>query len=207
MNHLWIAYDTLLVAIGIANLVLFYLARDRKPFLGAFAMFYAAFALSLVVALARRYVTFNMGSQSLMAFLSYGASSVLSYSVIAWCVLGYHRLLDLPRRKLTPALLMALTAAALLALLPWSVKFMPDNQSYLLKAGHYVTTGVYLAAFSYVMYLAVTAAWSVVDAGDRWFARALLAFALVGFAESTTGFVTDIRHPSMSLGAQGEEFL
>jgi len=91
MNHLWIAYDALLVAMGLANVVLLFWARDRKPFLGAFTGFYATFALSIAVALARRYVTFNVGSETWVTFLSYGVSTVLSYAVLAWSLRFYER--------------------------------------------------------------------------------------------------------------------
>ncbi len=207
MNHLWIAYDALLVAMGLANVVLLFWARDRKPFLGAFTGFYATFALSIAVALARRYVTFNVGSETWVTFLSYGVSTVLSYAVLAWSLRFYERFLDRSRSVVVRVLMVGLGIAAVVAVLPWSVTFTPDRQAYSLRAGHYVATAAYVAAFSYLMYLAVVAARRVEAGLDRWFAWALLSFAATGYVESLLGLVADLRSPVGDLGADGEQFL
>jgi DNA-binding CsgD family transcriptional regulator len=208
MNHLWIAYDTLLMSIGVVNVVLLYLARDSKPFLAAFAAFYVSFALGMFVALSRRYFVFNVsGSHTGFIFLSYGAGTLLSYAALACCVPCYHRLLGWSKPLLTRLLVIGLGVAAVVGVMPWSVQLAPDTHSYLLKPGYYVASWIYLGVFSYVMYLACKAAMSVTHSRDRLFARGLLLFAAVGCVESAAGLVSDLRHPMGSLDADGEQFL
>ncbi|MBB6091210.1 DNA-binding NarL/FixJ family response regulator [Povalibacter uvarum] len=208
MNHLWIAYDALLVTIGAINVLLLFLARGHKPFLVPLAGFYAAFALSLFVAMSRRYVVFNVeGTHSQFVFWAYGIGTLLSYLVLVFIVPTYHQLLGWSRQRLTRLLAAALSVAALLGISPWSVEFAPDGQSYLLKWGHYAAGFVYFSVFTYVMYMAVHAAMSVSDARDRLFARVLLAFGAVGYVESSLSLIAEIANRVEGLGAEGEYFL
>lgn len=208
MNHLWIAYDALLVALGMANLGLLFLARGRKAFLSPFAVFYAAFTAAMFVALSRRYVTFNVGgSHELFAFLSYGLSTCLNYLVLAASVIVFRRMLASETPLIAKLVCVALAGAALLDVSPLSVRFPADGQRYLLGVGHFVATGVYLAAFTYIIWLAVQAARQVTEPRDLVFARGLLVFALVGYVESITGLLSDLRSGADNLGAEGEQFL
>jgi DNA-binding CsgD family transcriptional regulator len=208
MNHLWIGYDALLVAMSVVNLLLLFLARNRKPFLLSFMGFYAAFALGLFVALSRRYVVFNVeGSHGTFAFLAYGLGTVLSYVALACVVPCYYRMLGWPHLKRAHILAAALGVAGVFAITPWSVEFAQDGQSYALNRGHYAASVAYFAMFTYVMYLAVLAARGTAGARDRVFARVLLVFATVGYVESTVSVFAEIGDQSESLGEQGEYFL
>lgn len=208
MNHLWIAYDALLVAMGLANLALLFLARKRRDFLTPFILFYAAFTLGMSVALSRRYVTFNIeGTDGIFAFLSYGLSACLSFAVIGSSLSVFDAMTGSVRTKLTRTLQWALAGAALLGVLPLSVQFAPDGQSYQFKPGHYVAVALYLGSFCFVLWLGGKAARTVSDLRDRWFARGLLLLAVVGFVESVAGTIADLRLGGGSLGAEGENFL
>lgn len=208
MNHLWIAYDALLVMLGMVNLLLLYLARERKQFLVPFIGFYAAFALGLFVALSRRYVSFNVeGAHSTFAFWSYGAGTVLFHLSLSCMVPCYHRMLGWSRPLRTRVLVIALILAGVFGVMPWSVELTPDAQSYSLKWGHYVASLTYFGAFSYVVYVGVIAAIVVNDRRDRLFARVLLIFGAVGYVESTLALITEMRYPVESLSAEHEYFL
>lgn len=208
MNHLWIAYDTLLVFMGLVNLVLLVLARARKHFLPPFAVFYAAFTAAMFVALSRRYVSFNVaGAHEQVAYLAYGLVTCLNYLVLAACVVGFQRMLGMTHPLRTRFICSTLAAAALLDISPLSVISPGHGQVYTLGTAHYAAVAVFLSAFTYVLWLAARCAQHVEDPSDRRFAFGLLLFAAVGYVESWLGVASDLRSGSDELGAAGEEFL
>lgn len=209
MNHLWLAYDALIVTIGAVNLALLWAVRSRKPFLGAFALFYTFFTAGLLVDLSRGYVTLNVpGAPVLPVFLSYGLGTLLSCVELLFVVLFYQRLLSPLKSLLSMRIAMlCLVIAGVLAISPLGVHHEPQSASYVLLPGYFVAALIYLAAFSYIIYLSVSAAVSVADEQDRAFCWALLAFASIGYLESGISLITDWQHPTGRLDAEAEPFL
>lgn len=208
MNHLWIAYDALIVTIGTVNLAALWAARPRKAFLGAFSLFYTFFTAGLLVALSRGYVTLNVsGAPALPVFLSYGLGTLLSCAALLFVVLFYQRLLNPSTPMTMRVAMLCLVLAGALAVSPLGVRYEPQSASYVLLPGHYAAVLGYLGVFSYVVYLGISAAVSVADEQDRAFCWGLLAFASVGYLESGIGLITDWQHPTGRLDAEAEEFL
>lgn len=208
MNHLWIAYDALIVTIGAVDLALLWAVRSRKAFLSAFSLFYTFFTAALLVALSRGYVTLNVaGAPALPVFLSYGLSTLLSCFALLFVVFFYQRLLSPPTQLPMRAAMLCLAIAGLLAISPLGVRYESESESYVLLPGYYIAVLGYVGVFSYVIRLGIRAAVSVADKQDRAFCQALLAFALVGYLESGISLIEDWQHPTGRLDAEAEPFL
>lgn len=208
MNHWWIAYDALIVTLGVINLALLASARVRRPFLAPFALFYLVFTGGLLIGLSRGYVTLNVTEPSAMpVFLSYGLGTVLSCATVYFALLFYLRVLKLQQPVRLRVVAFGLGLACVLTVSPFGVRFDPETTSYELLAGYYVAAIIYLIVFSHVMYLAARAAVLVADRYDTLFFRGMLAFAAIGYVESVVGLVADWTQPVGKLDAQSEAFL
>jgi len=208
MNHLWLAYDAVVAATGLAVIALLWVVRAHRPFLGAFALFYLAFTANLLVALSRGYVTLNVRPHSSAAvFMSYGLGIVLSFLAIFLAVRFGHRALDLIRPRLTSLLAAATSIAAILAVTPLGADFDAASDSYVLRWPYFVALTIHLSVFAYVLHLAWRAAWRGQDRYDRSFFLGMLAFAAIGFIESLAEFVSSWAAPTGRLDAQSEDFL
>ena len=90
MEHLQIAYDLLVIMIGLAalSIVVFWAVRTGEADLRDFSILYACFTLVLVVVMLKKYLSLNVEDYSARAWywLS-GAEQVLSFAVI---VAGIH---------------------------------------------------------------------------------------------------------------------
>ena len=208
MNHMWLAYDALVVLTGAVVMALLATVRTRRPFLGAFALFYGCFTLGLLVALSRGYVTLNMtGAGTLPVFLSYGLGMVLGCAALFFAALFGHRALGLRRPWRLAAVAAAMTLAALAMLPPLGVRYDPAGAAYELLAGHFAGATVQLAVFAYILVLLVRALRAGADRYDTLFFAGMGAFAAVGFGESALGLAEAWHAPVGRLDAPAESFL
>lgn len=212
MNHVWLAYDALIVVLGAGVMALLLAVRDRRPFLGAFALFYAAFTASLLVALSRGYVTLNVaGSPALPVFLAYGLGTALGCVALFFALRLGLRALEVASPWPLRAAGAGLALATGLMLSPPGVRFDPATASYALGAGYFLAGAIHLAACVAVAGLMLAAARRVAGrGGDRYdagFFAGMCAFAAIGSVESALGLVSAWQSPVGRLDAQGEEFL
>lgn len=208
MTHIWLAYDALVVLTGAVVMALLATVRTRRPFLGAFALFYGCFTLGLLVALSRGYVTLNMtGAGPLPVFLSYGLGMVLGCAALFFAALFGHRALGLRRPWRLAAVAAAMALAALAMLPPLGVHYDPAGAAYELLAGYFAGATVQLAVFAYILVLLVRALRAGGDRYDTLFFAGMGAFAVVGFGESALGLAEAWRAPVGRLDAPAESFL
>src|SRR6185503_7892844 len=122
MEHLQIAYDLLVIMIGLAalSIVVFWAVRTGEADLRGFSILYACFTLVLIVLMLKKYLSLNVEGYTARAwYLLSGAEQALGYAVIVAVIYfftGVYRVQQ--QRAITLAFLGMMLVSMLLILSP-----------------------------------------------------------------------------------------
>ena len=144
MEHLQIAYDLLVIMIGLAalSIVVFWAVRTGEADLRDFSILYACFTLVLVVGMLKKYLSLNVEDYSARAWywLS-GADLVLSLAVIVAAIhflTGLYRIRS--RRAITIASLAVMLVCILLIFSPSGAVLDAESQTIRFGIGYQIST-------------------------------------------------------------------
>ena len=210
MEHLQIAYDLLVIMIGLAalSIVVFWAVRTGEADLRDFGILYACFTLVLVVVVLKKYLFLNVEDYSARAWywLS-GAEQALNLAVI---VAGIHFFTGVYGIRYRMAITLAFLGLALVCML---LVFLPSGAALDANAGtiHFGTAFKlsalgYFVAFTVMLALGVAAVRKAWHTERRSFLIGLLVFAGIGYLEASLSLPEGLRQTEATL-SQGGGFL
>ncbi|HEY5983889.1 MAG TPA: LuxR C-terminal-related transcriptional regulator [Anaerolineales bacterium] len=207
MEHLELAYELLVIMIGLATLSisLSWTLRTGEADLRNFMVLYALFTLALILALVTKYLALNVADYSPRTWywLS-GLRQVVDFAVIVAVI---HFLANAyrirARRWITLAFVALLVIAEGLVISPIGAVLDAETRVIRLGPGVEIASGLYLAAFTFAIVLGWGWLHRVWKTDRRLFVIGLMIFATVGYLESIFGFSRLLHSPSASQAARG----
>lgn len=207
MEHLLIAYDLLVIMIGLAalSISLSWVLRTREADVRNFCILYGLFTIVMIMTVLRKYLSLNVAGYSARSwYLLTGVTIVLNGAVI---VATLHFLLAAYRIKARRPLMLAsgLTMVIVTALLfsPLGAHLDADNKIIHFGVGYDIAEIWYIASFTFAVILGWGWLHRVWSTDRRAFFIGLLIFASVGYLESLSSFFLFSRVPQVTMAAQG----
>lgn len=207
MEHLLIAYDLLVIMIGLAalSIVVFWAVRSKEADLRDFAILYTCFTLVLVLGLLKKYLSLNVESYSARAwYLLSGTEQVVGFAVLVGAIhflAGVYRVHQ--RRWITAVFLALMLGCALLLFSPWGAVLDADAQTIRFGTGYKVSIVGYFAAFTFMLALGYGLLRRAWHTKRRSFLIGLLVFATVGYLETILNLPGALRSTDVTLSQQG----
>lgn len=206
MEHLQIAYDLLVIMIGLAalSIVVFWAVRTRESDLRDFGILYLCFTLVLVVLVLRKYLSVNVAEYSAGAWywLS-GADLILSQAVI---LAGIHFFMGVYHVRYRTAIMLGLV---LVTLVGFGLLFSPIGavldapvRTIHFGLGFHLLSIWYFVCFTSMLaigYGLLRRAWGT---ERRNFLLGLLIFATIGYLESATNLPGSLRTAAVTLSEE-----
>jgi DNA-binding CsgD family transcriptional regulator len=210
MDDLQIAYDLLVIMIGLAalSIVVFWASRTGESDLRDFSMVYTCFTLVLIVLVLKKYLFLNVEDYSARAwYVLSGADESLSFAVLVALIhffAGVYRVRY--RKAITIFFLMMMFVCIMLMLSPIGAVLNEDARSIRFGIGFRIATIWYFVTFTFALALGYGLLHRLWNTERRSFLVGLLVFATVGYAETITSLF-----PSMSstivTPSSGDDFL
>ena len=206
MEHLLIAYDLLVIMIGLAalSIVVFWAVRSKEADLRDFAILYTCFTLVLVLGLLKKYLSLNVESYSARAWywLS-GIEQVVGFAVLVAAIHFLAGVYRVHRRRWVTAVFLALMlGCALLLFSPLGAMLDAQAQTIRFETGYRVTIVAYFAAFTFMIALGYGLLYRAWHTERRNFLLGLLAFATVGYLETVFNLPGALRSTAVTLSRE-----
>jgi DNA-binding CsgD family transcriptional regulator len=188
MEHLQIAYDLIVIMIGLAalSIVVFWAVRTRETDLRDFSILYACFTLVLVVGMLKKYLSLNVEGYSAQAWYSLsGMEQVLSYAVIVALI---HFLTGIYQGRYRRAVALAfpgmMLVSVVLILSPAGAVLDDGAQTIRFGSGYKIAALLYFVSFTFALALGYALLRRLWHTERRNFLVGLLVFATVGYLET-----------------------
>jgi DNA-binding CsgD family transcriptional regulator len=207
MEHLQIAYDLLVIMIGLAalSIVVFWAARTGEADLRDFSILYACFTLVLVVLMLKKYLSLNVEDYSARAwYLLSGADQVLGYAVIVALIHFFAGVYQVRyRRAITIAFLGMMLVCVLLLFSPIGAVLDASVQTIRFGIGYKIVAGWYFASFTFALVLGYGLIRRIWHTERRNFVIGLLVFATVGYVESAINLPQGLSGTTVTFSQEG----
>ena len=210
MEDLQIAYDLLVIMIGLAalSMAVFWAFKTASADLQAFCILYTLFTLVLVILVLKKYLVLNVENYSPQSwfFLS-GVDQVLSLAVIVAVIhffLGVYQVRS--RKTITLAFLLMMFLSDGLIFSPIGAVLDAKNEMIRLGIGYKIASLWYVASFTFALAVGYGLLGRVWRTDKRNFILGLLIFATVGYAETLLSFFVMLQNPVSRL-ANEDDFL
>src|SRR5689334_3200092 len=157
MEHLQLAYDLLVIMIGLAalSIVVFWAARTGESDLRDFSILYACFTLVLIVLMLKKYLSLNVEDYSARAwYVLSGLDQTLSYAVIVALIhflTGVYHVRY--RRAITIVFLAMMLVTVALLLSPTGAVLDPAARTIHFGSGYRIATVLYFLSFTFALAL------------------------------------------------------
>ena len=203
MEHLQIAYDLLVIMIGLAalSIVVFWAARTGEGDLRDFSILYLCFTLVLVVELLKKYLFLNVADYSARAwYLLSGTDQVLGYAVIVAAIhffTGVYRVRY--QMAITIAFLAMMLVFTLLLFSPIGAVLDEDTRRIHFGLGYKLTGAWYFATFTFMLALGYGLLRRLWGTERQNFLIGLLVFATVGYLETLLNLPESLRRTVVTL--------
>jgi DNA-binding CsgD family transcriptional regulator len=211
MDHLAIAYEILVLMVGVACLgfSLLWAARTRESYRRLFCVFYGLFTIFVAVSVLKKYVFLNVSDFPLRAkFLVYGVSSFFNYPIVYAAILFLHDFYGFRHKKALALFFGALTFFHVAICIPSIGASLQESERAIhLGPGYLVAASVYQVSFAYALGVGLAFFGRIRRTGERIFLVGLLVFAIVGFVETFASFVGNLANPSIPLDSGKGGFL
>src|SRR5215208_4368913 len=144
MGHLQLAYDLLVIMIGLAalSIVVFWAARTGENDLRDFSIVYTCFTLVLIVLMLKKYLALNVEDYSARAWYALsGVDETLNYAVIVALIhflTGVYRVGY--RRSITIVFLVIMLVTVALLLSPTGAVLDPATRTIRFGSGYRIAT-------------------------------------------------------------------
>jgi DNA-binding CsgD family transcriptional regulator len=207
MDHIQLAYDLLVIMIGLAALSIagFWAFKTGENYLRDFSILYSLFTLVLILSMVVKYLSLNLAAVSAPAgYFLIGLRQIASFGVLAAAIHFLHRLYRVRAgRVITILLLVFLGACTVVIFTPFGARMEEGGQSMLLGAGYRIGSAGYFISFTYLIGLGfglIGRVWRT----PKWaFVLGLMIFAAVGWLETLAGFPTSLRQTRLELAESG----
>ena len=208
MNHLQLAYDLLVIMIGLAALSIaaFWASKTRETFLRDFSVLYALFTLVLILSMVIKYMSLNLEAvPSGAGFTLIGLRQIANFGVIVAAIHFLHRLYRFKSGNILTLLFLAVMVVCALSILtPFGTRLEENGQAMTLGAGFIVGALGYFLSFTYMIALGFGLMKRVWHTDKRTFVLGLMIFAAVGWLETLIGLPVNLRQTRLVLDDTGQ---
>ncbi len=207
MEHLIIAYDLIVIMIGLAalSISLSWVLRTGEADVRNFCILYALFTAVMIITVVRKYLALNVAGYT--AWNWYAITGTLMVFNGAVIVATIHFLLAAypiqARMPLTIATGVTFAAAYGLLFTPIGTQLDAGNRIIRFGIGYEICQMWYVAAFTFAVVLGWGWLHRVWSTDRRAFFLGLLIFATFGYVEVLLGTLLTARVPQVSMSAQG----
>ena len=208
MEHLQIAYDLLVIMIGLAalSIVVFWASRTGESDLRDFSIVYTCFTLVLIFGLLKKYLSLNVEGYSARAwYLLSGAEQVLGLAVIVAVIYfftGVYRVQY--RRAITIAFLGIVLVCILLIPSPIGAVLDVDARTIRFGTGYRIAILWYFASFTFALALGYGLLRRAWHTERRNFLVGLLVFATVGYLETALNLPRSLSTTAVTLSKEND---
>ena len=203
MEHLQIAYDLLVIMIGLAalSIAVFWAARTGDADLRDFSILYACFTLVLVVGIMKKYLSLNVEDYPARAwYLLSGAEQALGFAVIVAAIhffTGVYRVRY--RTGITVAFLAIMLVCIVLLFSPMGAILDVGARTIRFGVGYKIAAVGYFVSFTFMLALGYGLLRRLWQSERRNFLIGLLIFATVGYLETAASLPGALRETSVTL--------
>jgi DNA-binding NarL/FixJ family response regulator len=207
MNHYLLAYQAMIVMVGIVTTVLFFVCRKKKPYLIPFALFYLCFTTVMLSSFLVSYALFNVREGStIFIFLTAGLSAIIENAMLFFIVRTYHVLFNFNRQKIEWLIGISMALASFMLVTPVGIEFIPKISAYKLREGYYIFAFIYFVVFTYIISISILRVWKIVDKADRHFGILLFIFTFIGYIQSNLSTYFELGETVRVLTAESQGF-
>lgn len=207
MEHLQLAYDLLVIMIGLAalSIVISWAARTGEGDLRDFSILYACFTLVLVVGMLKKYLSLNVEDYSARAwYLLSGAEQALGFAVLVAAIHFFAGVYNVRSRPVITIVFVGIMLACILLLFsPIGAVLDADARTIRFGTGYKISAVGYFAAFTFMLALGYGLLRRAWQGGRRSFLLGLLIFATVGYLETTANLPQGLRGTTITISQQG----
>ena len=207
MEHLQLAYDLLVIMIGLAalSIVVFWAARTGESDLRDFSIVYTCFTLVLVVLMLEKYLSLNVEGYSARAWYWLSAvEQVLGFAVIVAAIHFFTGVYQVRyRRAITIVFLAMMLLCILLLFSPIGALLDASTRTIRFGTGYQITAVWYFVAFTFMLALGYGLLRRLWHTERRNFVIGLLVFATVGYVETTLNLPQAFRSTAVMLSNEG----
>ncbi len=208
MDHIQLAYDLLVIFIGLAALSIagFWAFKTGEIYLRDFSILYSLFTLVLILSMVVKYLSLNLAAVSAPAgYFLIGLRQIASFGVLAAAIHFLHRLYRVRAGKVITILLLAfLGACAVMIFTPFGALMEEDGRAMLLGAGYRVGAAGYFISFTYLIGLGFGLIGRVWRTPKRAFVLGLMIFAAIGWLETLAGLPSSFCQTRLELAESGQ---
>lgn len=203
MEHLQIAYDLLVIMIGLAalSIVVFWAARTGESDVWNFSILYSCFTLILIVVVLKKYLFLNVEDYSARAwYLLSGAEQVLNFAVIVAVIhffTGVYRVRA--GRMITIFFFVVMLVCILLMPSPIGAMLDADTRTIRFGIGFRIANIGYFASFTFMLALGYGLLRRAWHTERGYFLIGLLVFATVGYVETALNLPQSLRTTEVTL--------
>jgi DNA-binding CsgD family transcriptional regulator len=208
MGHLEIAYDLLVIMIGLAalSIVVFWAVRTGDSDLRDFSIVYTLFTLVLIVLMLKKYLSLNVEDYSARAWYALsGVDQTLSYAVIVALIhflTGVYHVRY--RMAITIVFLAMMLVTVALLLSPTGAMLDPAARTIRFGSGYRIATVLYFLSFTFALALGVGLLRRAWHSERRNFLIGLLLFATFGYLETSLNLVPALRTSAVTFSTESD---
>ena len=208
MEDLQIAYDLLVIMIGLAALSIaaFWALKTRESDLRDFCILYALFTLVLVVMVLKKYLSLNVETYSARSwYYISGVDQLLNLAIIVATIhylLGVYQVRS--RKVITSGFLVMMLVCDILIFSSLGAVLDEGNKTIHFGIGYRIASGLYFASFTFLIALGYGLLRRVWRTDKRSFVMGLLIFAMVGYAETLTNLPQTLRRTEVTFSNEGD---
>ncbi|MBA4385999.1 MAG: hypothetical protein C0410_14770 [Anaerolinea sp.] len=208
MDHIQIAYDLLVIMIGLAALSIagFWAVKSHEQYLRDFIILYSLFTLALVLSMLVKYIALNLQTiPSEVGFILIGMGQVANFGVLVAAIHFLNGFYKVKKgRLLTLFFVLLLIVCAAVTFAPFGFHFNPGKQMISLGLGYRLGAIGYLATFTFLVLLGFTGLHRVWQNQIRTFVLGLMIFAAVGWLETLISFPSNFQQLELRMADNGK---
>ncbi len=208
MEHLQIAYDLLVIMIGLAalSIVVFWAVRTGESDLRDFSIVYTCFTLVLIVLLLKKYLSLNVEDYSARAwYLLSGLDEILNFAVLVSVIHFFTGVYQVRHRTaITIAFLVMMFVCIVLILSPSGAVLDSETRTIHFGTAYRIANGWYFVSFTLALVLGYGLLRRAWHTERRNFLIGLLIFATVGYVETATNLLPSLRTMAVTLSNESD---
>ena len=203
MGHLLIAYDLLVIMIGLCALSIagFWALKSGEAYLRNFCILYACFTAMMVVSVLSKYSALNIPDfPNWDQFILSGVIIVLGWAIVVATIYFFHELYQFKARKALSLLFLVVGLISIaLILSPIGATFHQNEVWF--GPGALASFGLYILSFTYLLIIGFAFIGRVWKSDKRVFVIGLLVFAVVGYLDGIVSFIGNLRYRVVTITA------
>lgn len=196
MNHLLLAYELLLIVLGVIALFLLYIKRESKDHLKPLFYFFLVYTLVIFLNLVRSYFLLNIEMTSAFwVYLSLGITTTLNFLYLFFAFQTAYRLFPGKSKKNEMVVGILLLISTIIMISPLSVAYIEASSSILIRRTFFLSKAVYLGLLIYMEYFIISGFKKIKKPEERILGIFFLTMATFGLFETVTSFIEEFKEP------------